>query len=117
MHRSSSSACWTYSSRHGAHSGFATRRFYRIKRRGVSADAGPEGPACAIATSRSPGYLPMTKVSPASLEPLYRPSVVNVALSGYDPGFWLSLMLADAFPFEAVVPIALWVPSANAIFL
>lgn len=64
---------------------------------------GPQSPP--FRASNPWPYLPTTKVSPTSPEPLYFASPAgNSALSVYDPGFRINLALADAFPFAAVVP-------------
>jgi hypothetical protein len=65
---------------------------------------GPQGPPAEF--RRGCGYLlPMTKLKPGSLEPLYFASPApKPALSEYVPGFWVSLMSADAVPVESVVP-------------
>src|SRR5215470_9233665 len=54
---------------------------------------------------------------PESDESLYFGSPVGkVALSRYEPCFWLSLMLTDALPVASVVPTAVWDPTANVTF-
>src|SRR5215831_19824693 len=59
----------------------------------------------------------MTRV-PESDEPLYLASPVGkVALSGYDPDFWVSLTFTEACPLASVVAVAVWAPRTKFTFL
>jgi hypothetical protein len=58
--------------------------------------------------------LPMTKVKLVSAEASYFASpAANVALSVYEAGFRTSLMFADSFPVESVVPTAVGCPAGT----